>query len=137
MVNSGITEFTNMDLCKIFEYYTAIKLTEEYGEYFYEYNDINPVFKEERKMTKTDTGIDLCNLIDTIVQCKLRKNNLTWQDMGTFFGSNITYNSDENKLVIQWPKLVIARNSECKLSTHLKTKTNLFTDKKFDKDEII
>lgn len=69
-------------------------------------------------MTKTDTGIDLCNLIDTIVQCKLRKNNLSWGDMSTFFGSNIT--CDDHGLKIQWAKLIIARNEDCQLSKHLK-----------------
>jgi hypothetical protein len=35
--NSGKVEFTNNDLAKIFEYYSCIKLYEEYNRYFYEY----------------------------------------------------------------------------------------------------
>ena len=123
-------DFDYYDLCKIFEYYTAIKLTEEHSKDFYEYMDISPDFKENNKMTRTDTGIDLCNLMDTIVQCKLRKNNLTWQEMSTFFASNIT--SDDNGLKIQWPKLIFARNQDCQLSKHLKSKNNLFNDKCYD-----
>jgi hypothetical protein len=38
-------------------------------------------------MSRRDTGIDLCNLEDTIVQCKLRNNSLSWTDCATFFGS--------------------------------------------------
>ena len=60
-------DFNNNDLCKIFEYYSCIKLTEEYKTEFLEYSDIHPEFKEQNQMTKNDTGIDCCNLIDTIV----------------------------------------------------------------------
>ena len=71
--NSNKKEFDNNDLWKIFEYYSCIKLTEEYGKQFYEYNDIDPNFKEVNKMSQKDTGIDCCDLKNTIVQCKLRK----------------------------------------------------------------
>lgn len=33
-------EFDNNDLWKIFEYYSCIKLSEEYNKPFYEYDDI-------------------------------------------------------------------------------------------------
>ena len=39
----------NFDLCKIFEYYTCNKLSQEYQKPFYEYNDIDPNFKELNK----------------------------------------------------------------------------------------
>ena len=64
---------THNDLAKIFEYYTCIKLSYEYNQAFYEYNDIDPTFKEENKLTNNDSGVDASNLLDTIVQCKLRK----------------------------------------------------------------
>src|SRR5438445_9947813 len=118
--------FDNYDLAKIFEYYTAILLSQQHGTVFYEYNDIDPTFKEENRMSRTDTGIDLCNLTDTIVQCKLRSNSLTWQEVSTFFGSNITCD-DTGRLAIQWPKLMLARN-QCQLSRHLHNKNNLITD---------
>ena len=57
--NSKKESFDNNDLCKIFEYYSCIKLSEEYKKPFYEYNDIDPTFKELNKMTRNDTGIDL------------------------------------------------------------------------------
>ena len=71
-------ELDNYDLSKIFEYYSCIKLTEEYRQNFYVYDDILPNFKEDNQMTRNDTGIDACNLIDTIVQSKLRSKILTW-----------------------------------------------------------
>ena len=63
-------EIDNYDLAKIFEYYSCIQLSKKYNQVFYEYNDIDPTFKEDNKMSRTDTGIDCSNLIDTIVQCK-------------------------------------------------------------------
>ena len=86
--------FDNNDLWKIFEWYSCIKLSEEYNQTFYEYDDIDPEFKENNRMSKMDTGIDACNLIDTIVQCKLRKNTLTWTDCATFFGSQCIYDKN-------------------------------------------
>lgn len=60
--NSNKNEFDNNDLCKIFEYYSCIKLTNEYNKQFYEYDDIEPEFKELNKMSRNDTGIDCCDL---------------------------------------------------------------------------
>ena len=75
--NSNKQEFNNKDLCKIFEYYSCIKLSEEYNKPFYEYDDIDPSFKELNKMSRYDTGIDCSDLLNAIVQCKLRKDSLT------------------------------------------------------------
>jgi hypothetical protein len=78
LIRSNKQELDNYDLSKIFEYYSCIKLTEEYRQNFYVYDDILPNFKEDNQMTRNDTGIDACNLIDTIVQSKLRSKILTW-----------------------------------------------------------
>ena len=43
------SEWDNYNLSKIFEYYSCIRLTEETGTQFYEYNDIPCEFKEENK----------------------------------------------------------------------------------------
>ena len=134
---SNKTEFDNNDLWKIFEYYCCIKLSEEYNKIFYEYDDIDPTFKELNKMTRNDTGIDLCDLENTIVQCKLRKNNLTWKDCATFFGSQNIFNTELNKTVIRWEQLIIARNSECILSQNLLERKELFVDKSYIKQELI
>ncbi len=61
---------SNNYLWKIFEYYSCLKLSEEYKKPFYEYDDIDSTFKEINKMSRNDTGIDCCDLDNTIVQCK-------------------------------------------------------------------
>jgi len=136
IISSG-KEIDNFDLDKIFEYYSCIQLSKKYNQLFYEYNDIDPDFKEKNKMSKNDTGIDACNLIDTIVQCKLRKDSLRWEDCGTFFGSQNIFDSELKKTIIRWSNLIITRNKECKLSKNLKEKQELFTDITYSRDEII
>jgi len=42
--NSNKTSYDNNDLWKIFEYYTCIKLSQDYKRQFYEYDDIEPTF---------------------------------------------------------------------------------------------
>src|SRR5579872_5319584 len=60
LLDSGKTSdgMTNNDLWKIFEYYSCIKLSQQFGKRFYEYDDIDPDFKELNGMTHNDTGID-------------------------------------------------------------------------------
>jgi superfamily II DNA/RNA helicase len=141
LINSGkkIDDFDyKSDLHKIFEYYSCIKLTQEYNVPFYEYSDINPSFKEEKNMSKNDTGIDACNLIDTIVQCKLRQKSLTWKECSTFFGS-LMYRDESGIFKPRWNELIITRNQESKLSDNLneKLKFKLFIDKTYPRTEII
>ena len=130
-------DLDNYDLAKIFEYYSCIKLSQEYNDVFKEYADIDPEFKELNGMTRNDTGIDCCNLKDTIVQCKLRKETLTWKECSTTFGSMTMYDEKLNENIIRWKKLIITRNNECKLSPHLKEKHKQFIDKPYKRDEII
>ena len=130
-------EYDNNDLWKIFEYYSAIKLTDEFNKPFYEYNDIDPNFKELNKMSRNDTGIDLCDLDNTIVQCKLRKNSLTWKECSTFFGSIVIFDKELNKSIIRWDKLIITRNDDCILSEHLLERYELFIDKSYNKKILI
>ena len=139
LIASGKNKDTidNHDLCKIFEYYTCIQLSKQYNQTFYEYDDIHPTFKEDNDMSRYDTGIDACNLTDTIVQCKLRKNNLSWNECATFFGSQNTYDTNNNATVIRWPKLIISRNKECKLSHNLINKQKMFTDVAYQRDDVI
>jgi hypothetical protein len=65
-------------------------------------------------MTQNDTGVDACNLIDTIVQCKLRAETLTWKEMGTFFGSSLYINENKEN-ILRWSKLILTRNHNCRL----------------------
>jgi superfamily II DNA or RNA helicase len=140
LIDSGKTNeiLTNNDLAKIFEYYSCIMLMNEYKEKFYEYDDINPDFKELHQMSRTDTGIDACNLTDTIVQCKLRQSNtnLNWKECATFFGSNV-YTNEDDILSIRWKKMIITRNSDCNLSKHFDCRKKSFKDKTYDRNEMI
>ncbi len=135
--NAGKTNVTHYDLAKIFEYYTCIKLSQQFNQPFLEYNDIDPTFKEQNKMSRNDTGIDCSNLIDTIVQCKLRKNQLTWGECGTFFGSQNIFDDDKNETIIRWKQLILSRNINSSLSQNLKFRHQLFTDKTFKLSEMI
>ena len=140
LIDSGKTNelLTNNDLAKIFEYYSCIMLMNEYKQKFYEYDDINPDFKELHQMSRTDTGIDACNLTDTIVQCKLRQSNtnLNWKECATFFGSNV-YTNEDDILSIRWKKMIITRNSDCNLSKHFDCRKKSFKDKTYDRNEMI
>ena len=135
--NSNKPEFDNNDLWKIFEYYSCIKLSEEYNKPFYEYDDIDPTYKELNKMTRNDTGIDLSDLDKTIVQCKLRKNSLTWKECSTFFGSMSIFSKELNKAIIRWEKLIITRNNDCILSENLLERKDLFIDKPYLKEDLL
>ena len=136
---SNKKEFDNNDLWKIFEYYSCIKLSEEYKKIFYEYDDIDPNFKEINKMSRNDTGIDASDLENTIVQCKLRKNTLNWKECSTFFGSQNIYSNELKKAIVRWENLIITRNDDCTLSENLLERYNfkLFIDRQYNKKELI
>lgn len=127
----------NKLIAKIFEYYTCIKLSEEQNKQFYEYDDIDPDFKEENKLSQSDTGIDCSDLENTIVQCKLRKNNLTWSECSTFFASQNIYDKNKKETIIKWKNLIIARNFDSNLSSNLKFREDLFVDKTYDLNELV
>ena len=132
-----IEDINNNDLSKIFEYYSCIQLSLEKNQLFYHYDDINPSFKEENYLTLVDTGIDACNMIDTIVQAKLRKDTLNWSDCSTFFASCYNFCDKSNQLIIKWPTLIITRNCESKLSKHLLERKKIFIDKTYNRIDII
>ena len=135
--NSNKEELDNNDLWKIFEWYSCLELSKEYNKQFYEYDDIDPTFKEINKMSRNDTGIDCSDLDKTIVQCKLRKNALTWKECSTFFGSQNIFSSELNKTIVRWEKLIIARNNDSCLSEHLLERKELFIDRPYDKNTLI
>jgi superfamily II DNA or RNA helicase len=141
LIKSGknIDNLDNYDLSKIFEYYTAIKLTDEYKKEFLIYEDIDADFKEDNNMSQNDTGIDISDKIDTIVQCKLRSNNLTLKECSTFMASQNIFSNDENKIIVRWPNMILARNDDCIISNELNKKISkkLLTDKKYSRPELI
>lgn len=97
LLNSGkiISDFDFFDISKIFEYMTAIELMKTKNDLFLVYEDIDPVFKESNGMTINDSGIDVCNSSDTIVQCKLRSKSINLHDLATFFSSQNIFNEDK------------------------------------------
>ena len=52
-------------------------------------------------MSRNDTGIGCCDLDNTIVQCKLRKNTLTWKECSTFFGSQVIFCPELKKPIVR------------------------------------
>jgi len=136
---SNKKEFDNNDLWKIFEYYSCIKLSNEFNKQFYEYDDIDPDFKEVNKMSRNDTGIDCSDLENTIVQCKLRKSTLTWKECATFFGSQNIFSEELKEAIVRWKNLIITRNDDCTLSENLLERYNfkLFIDRPYNKQELL
>jgi superfamily II DNA or RNA helicase len=134
---SGKTEFDNNDLCKIFEYFSCIKLTDEYKRVYYQYDDIDLDYKEEHNLSRRDTGIDACDLDKTIVQCKLRKSVLNWKECSTFFASQNIHDEQSGGTIIKWPNLIITRNAECTLSENLLFNKKRFIDKPYSRNDII
>jgi superfamily II DNA or RNA helicase len=130
-------EYDNIDLWKIFEYYSCIRLMNEYNKIFYQYEDISPDFKELHNLSQIDTGIDASDLDNTIVQCKLRKKILNYLDCSTFFGSQNMYDKTINKTIVRWQNLIITRNTESTLSKNLLFRKKLFIDKTFSRKELI
>ena len=134
-----ISEWDYYDLSKIFEYYTCIRLSEQNENAFYEYDDINPSFKEDNRMSKQDTGIDACDLDKSIVQCKLRTNNLSLKECSTFFASQVIMCKETKKPIIRWENMIVSRNSESKLSEHLQFSKDeeRFEDITFETEEVL
>ena len=139
LLNSGknIDDFDyKSDLHKIFEWFSCIKMMQEYKIPYYEYNDISPNFKEKNCMSRNDTGIDFSNLIDTIGQCKLRSNRLYFNELGTFVLNNV-YKDKDNILKCQWNTMILTRNAESKFSQNSLFKRDLFVDKTYSRKEIL
>lgn len=130
-------DLNGIDLWKIFELYVCIMLSDEHKRLFYNYEDIDPNFKEENKMTQIDTGIDCCDKDNTIVQCKLRKYSLTLRDCATFFTSQIGENKETKEACIRWKNMIIARNDGLKMSKSLIKKGFIFTDKSYSIDVML
>ena len=130
-------EYDNNDLAKIFEWFSCIYLTDFYKTQFYHYDDISPSFKEQHQLSRNDTGIDACDLKDSIVQCKLRKLSLSWRECSTFFASQNVYNEELNSTIVKWKNLIITRNSDSILSENLKFHSKRFIDTVISKKDIL
>lgn len=130
-------ELNNKNLAKIFEYYVCHQLSIKYERPFYLYQDIDPGFKEENNMTMQDTGIDACDLLHCIVQCKLYSGTISLRHCATTFACQ-NINKGAEGLLIRWPDIIIARNKDSKLSSYLSGHySSRFIPEEFCKDEMI
>ena len=121
---------------KIFEYYSCIKLSEEYRTPYYEYLDIPSDFKEKNNLSILDTGIDCCDLNNSIVQCKLRTNSLTWKECSTFIASKNAFDEEKGVEFVRWQNAIISRNDCSSLSINLEFHKFRFIDKQFNLKEM-
>ena len=129
------------DLHKIFEYYVCLQLSDD-TKTFLEYSDIPPDFKETNRMSRNDTGIDCCDMVENVIQCKLRTNSLCLKECATFFASQIIAQSQPDgkmKSIVRWQNMIVARNEEYKLSANLDEWKSLdrFQDVTFSKEHVL
>lgn len=134
-----IEQFDNYDIALIFEYYSCLVLSAKLKRQFYQYDDIDNTFKEDNKMSRKDTGIDVSDMRNTIVQCKLRQKTLNWKECATFFASQNSVDFETGKPFVRWNNLVIFRNEECTLSENLtdRLKWKMFHDAKVPRQAVI
>jgi superfamily II DNA or RNA helicase len=125
------------ELATPFEYYSAIMLSCKYSKNFYHYNDLDIIYKEDNNLSKNDTGIDLCDKINTLVQVKLRKNTLNWSELSTFIASQNQYDPITRLPYIKWQNLILTRNSCSKLANNLLNhhSYNLLTDSPYELEQ--
>ena len=136
--NAKLKDKTNISLAKMFEWYTCYKLTDKYNRPFYHYSDIDPDFKEKNYMSYGDTGIDACDLIHCIVQCKLRTGSLQYGECSTTFASQNSYCDITNSIIVRWPEIIIARNDDSKLSANMRGhNSKRFIDMKYNLKEML
>ena len=108
---------------KLFEMFTARKLSREHGRAFYLWEDVALEVKDALGLPHPDVGIDITDTTTTIVQCKLRSNTLTWTDIGTFLGcalgrARAETDGTDGALCAAWSEIVVARNACSRLSAH-------------------
>jgi len=131
--NGNMDLSSNFNLWKLFEYFVAIKN----GTEFILYDDIDNDFKLNNKLNATDSGIDICNLSNTIIQCKLRSKNLTLRECSTFLASQNIFDISTNQTIIKWNNLIIAHNNNINLSPHLNQKLGIFTTQTYSIPDLL
>jgi superfamily II DNA or RNA helicase len=138
MLSKSGNYLNNKKLSECFETYSCIQLIQKYNKLFHQYKDIPSDFKEENQMTQNDTGIDICDMKDTIVQSKMYSKNtsLRWEKLSTFFGSQ-NISNQEGETIIRWRKMIITRLDESHFSSNMKTRMKLFQDITYNREEFI
>ena len=100
---------------KIFEYYSAIKLTNMLKTPFFVYQDFPSCKKIKNNFPVRDKGIDLINTsLNIIGQCKYysSKTTITYGKLSTFLASD--------KLVGKNLKYYLLRTDDCKIDSFVK-----------------
>ena len=133
--NYDTSKFSNTELWKIFEWFSCIKLNENRKDPFLLYNDIDPSFKEENNLTKTDSGIDACNLKDTIAQMKCY-DHLTLASKITNFTSSIIDVNEFNIPYVRW-KAILCIPDNCTLSEYAKHHLRCISQQKISRQELL
>ncbi len=103
----------------IFEYYSAIHMTEKLGKPFFVYEDILAHKKQENNFPVQDKGIDIIDeSLKTVGQCKYYSNNsvITYSKLSTFLASD--------KLVGKPLDYYLIRTEDCKIDTLVRNMIN-------------
>jgi len=87
-----LTNNSNMILTmpKVFEYYSAVKLTKRFDRQFYVYEDVFKYRKQNFNFPLKDHGIDVTDLsLNSIAQCKYYSSSsyITYGKLSTFLAS--------------------------------------------------
>jgi len=117
----------NYQLATIFELYCCIFLSQKFDRPFYMYEDLSVEYKIENYLSKRDTGIDFTDQKEFYGQCKLRKESITWTDIGTFLSHLVGTNM----------KPILCYNSGITFSEQLYLKKHLFELYPFDRNNVI
>jgi superfamily II DNA or RNA helicase len=126
-------DLTNSNLASIFEYYSCIMLMQERNKKYYVYDDVSINFKNSRKLSKQDTGIDYISQDGNAYgQAKLRKSSLRWNELGTFMGQ-LLYCLSNGKNI----EGILSYNEGISFSNELNSKRNIFTERPYNKDDMI
>ena len=126
LLDFNIDSSNNEQLAKLFELYSCLILSELHDKKYLHYEDISGDFKEENGLTQNDSGIDFCDLQDTIGQCKLysKTSTITYKSLATFLAGQII-----NRGIVRWPIPMLVRLIESKVSNTLR---DYIRKKRFD-----
>ena len=127
----------NYVLSKCFEYFTCIKLTDEFQREFHAYSYIKPHIKEKLNLTNVDVGIDATDLTTTLVQSKLYTDAISWRCLATFLAHQTDV--DDNGIpYVKWKKMILYRNSESTLSNKIPlSQKRILVDKHIPRNDFI
>jgi superfamily II DNA or RNA helicase len=113
---------------RMFEYYTSLQLMERDQREYFVYEEMDGTMTDRLGLPARDQGIDVCDVQETIVQCKLRNRNISWRDVATFMASQNAYCEETGATIVRWPQMILARNSDVGMTSQLGFYKNRFQD---------